>query len=195
MQLRIALGNSKLGNIPNISMLPGESCAEGVRCYSEGCYAKKFVRLYPSVATAWSANLQFYREAPEQFFREWKYWCSLNVPPYFRVGVAGDFPDEMFLQRLRELALDQKQTKFLCFTKRYDYNYEQLPDNLKIVLSIWPTMPVPENKYNLPVAWLEEDPRRDMSGFYLVCPGHCGKCRRKCWDLIDNALPVVFPRH
>lgn len=194
MRLKISLRNSKIGKVPNLSLPPGTSCVPDIPCYNEGCYAMKAYRLYPGTRNAWDSNLQFYNEKPLLFFAEFSAWLSQHKPKRFRLFVGGDFPSWDFYVHMTILAQLYPKTKFLIFTKRYDYDYSLKPDNLQVILSTWPGMPLPENT-NLPWAWLEEDDRRPKNQTYLVCPGGCTNCNHKCWDFISAHTPVVFKKH
>ena len=195
MKLYISKGNTKLGNIPNLNLPPGISCRHDARCLVEGCYAQKAYRLYPSVRNAWNSNAAYYTTKPHLFFNGWSTWLYKNKPAYFRIHSAGDIPNQRYLIRLKWLAKLHPDTKFLCFTKRYRYDYSHIPTNLKIVLSVWPSMKLPNNIHKLPMAWLKEDPRRDKDALYLMCPGHCEKCNKKCWNSINYEVHVIFPKH
>jgi len=188
----ISRGNSKLGNVLNISLPPGAACRPGIPCFNEGCYARKAYRLYPNVKAAWDKNYKFWLENPVEYFKEIAEACIGE--PFFRWHVAGDVPDQSYLDYMVDIARQLPDTRFLCFTKKYDLDFKWIPKNLQIVLSTWPGLELPENK-GLPWAWLSEDWRRPLDDLYLVCPGDCSACGNKCWDLVSAEIPVVFPKH
>ena len=192
MSLHISKGNTKIGNIANVSLPPGLSCRKDVPCFMEGCYARSAFRMYPTVRKAWTENLEYYQEFPDKYFKgvaeAAKYYTL------FRWHVSGDIVDEKYLEGMKQVALSCPNTRFLCFTKRYDYDYSGIPENLIIVLSTWPGLELPNND-SLPWAWLMNDVRRPLNGMYLVCPGNCSVCENKCWNLIDKDIPVVFQKH
>ena len=195
MRLKISSGNSKLGKIPNLSLPPGVTCRSNANCYTEGCYAVKFYRMYKGTKKAWDSNWEFYKEDPYEFFKELQTWLLLNKPSRFRFHVSGDFPDEFYLRSVFETASICHETKFLAFTKRYESDFSDAPPNLQIILSVWSSMPVPENPRRLPEAWLEEDPRRPLDGVYFRCQGNCIDCAYACWDRVSSKVPVFFPKH
>ena len=194
MQLKISLNNSKIGKIPNLSLPPGVSCAPGVPCFNEGCYAKGPYNRYPATKAAWDSNYKLFIENSAKFFAEWDEWLTKHKPKRFRIFVGGDFPSESFYFMTEGLAIEHPKTSFLAFTKRYDYDYSRRPENLQIVLSTWPGWPLPTNT-SLPWAWLSEDFRRRKSAPHYACPGGCGDCPFFCWDKLDKDTHVVFPRH
>lgn len=194
MRIKISSRNSKIGNIPNLSLTPGESCVPGVPCYTEGCYALNAYNRWPNVQNAWDANLEFYEEDPTRFFSEFGQSISAIEPERFRLFVGGDFPDEYFYNIFSKMIVsNHEKTSFLVFTKRYEYDYDNLPVNLKVILSTWPGLPLP-TRTDIPWAWLEEDPRRPDQD-YFVCVGNCTNCGHICWDKVSPDCPVVFRKH
>ena len=195
MKLKISNGNTKLGKIPSISMPPGLSCIDCAPCLTEGCYAMKAFRQYPAVRKAWTSNFEFWTNDSDKFFDEFNTWLKKNKPERFRLFVGGDLPDEKFLEEMILMTRLHPDTSFLVYTKRYEYDYSGKPDNLQVVLSTWPGVPLPTNT-DLPWAWLEEDARRRKSYPHFVCPGGCSDtCNFSCWDKLDSKTHVAFPRH
>ena len=191
MRLKISLGNTKLGSIPNLNLPPVTTCPEGVPCVKD-CYARKAWRQYPVTRKAWSSNLTFYREDPDKFFFEWHDYLTRKEPEVFRVHSAGDMPDRGYWDRLQDL-ITCHDTIFLIFTKRYDFDYTKKPKNASVVLSVWPGLDLPENT-DLPWAWLYEDRRRPEDAYYFLCPGSCADCH-VCWDKLSAGVHVCFKKH
>ena len=200
MKLKVSRGNSKIGEVPNISLPPVTTCQPGVPCVND-CYALKAYNRWPAPRNAWDSNLQLYTEDPERFFDELCIYLSLSNANRFRFFVGGDFPDIDFTAKVFDIATTYSDISFLAFTKRYDYMKELLqviPDNFKVVLSIWPGLPVPDLTASLPSAWLKEDARFSVffkDSPYIRCPGKCDNCGYKCWAAINPELPVVFNKH
>ena len=196
MKLMISEGNSKIGAVPNISLPPGLSCAPCVPCFGDGCYAMKAYRMYPNVRTAWDGNLALWRGDPEAFSYELWAWLQSNHPRLFRWHVGGDIVDQAYADDVLGFAELFPTTKFLCFTKRYDLDFSEKPDNLTIVISVWPGLAFPEEKFeDFPKAFLAEDPRAPLHKIHLRCPGHCGQCDYKCWDALQPGMSVIFSKH
>lgn len=66
--LHISDGNSKMGKVPSVSLLPGCTCAPGAPCFTSGeCYALALKR-YPTVWNAYSENKNF--PTLKNFFRK-----------------------------------------------------------------------------------------------------------------------------
>ena len=194
-EIVISKGNSKIGKIPNISLPPGVPCGPGAKCYSEGCYAKNSYRMYPNVRKAWDGNWGSYKFNPWNYFVKISNWIAKYQPHLFRWHVGGDIPSQTYLDYMVMVAQCWPDTQFLAFTKRYEFDYSDLPENLNIILSVWPSMPKPKNLYSLGMAFLEEDPRWDRNGYYLRCPGNCGNCGNLCWSTVCSQVPVVLQKH
>lgn len=196
MRLKISQGNSKLGRMPNLSLPPIVTCRDNAPCIKD-CYAKRFYLMWPNVRNAWDSNLEFYKENPDGFFRELCIYFATEKPKRFRLFVGGDFPDFEFYERFLDIADTYRDISILCFTKRYEFvdAMEVPPSNMKVILSIWPGLEIPELAYYLPTAWLSTDDRLPKflgSDPYVVCPGRCDDCHHKCWTA---QLPIVFQKH
>ncbi len=194
MQLKIKIniseGNSKIGKIPNLNLPPVATCGKDLPCYKE-CYARKSFAQYPNVRTAWEGNLLYFNEHPYKFFSDWDGYLRYKKPDLFRIHSAGDMPDEWYLEALKRLTWDHPHTTFLMFTKRYDYDFTDIPENFKIYLSTWPGLALPANPEGLPLAWIEADDRKPEE--YFRCPGNCGDCHHTCWQM--DGIAVAFPKH
>jgi hypothetical protein len=194
MKLTISEGNSKIGRVPNVSMTPIVTCRSVVPCHKE-CYAMKSYRMYPNVRTAWDGNYQYYMADPQGFFRDFILYLVEHNPQRFRMFVGGDVPDKMFFAMLCEAVTPYPGTSFLMFTKRYDLPFEMAPDNLKVVLSTWPGLELPDRLNEMPIAWQADDLRRPVNEPFISCPGACDACGHQCWSAASPDLHIVFTRH
>ena len=200
MQIKISPGNVKMGRIPSISLPPVQTCRPDAPCTAD-CYARKAWRMYPSVREAWQNNLTVYEEDPEIYFEQLHAVISKRNYPWFRFHVAGDFVDQEYFTRTLQLAKGLPGTKFLAFTKRFDYIEQRsspVPESLSIVLSMWPGLPSPGSDLNhFPRTWVRDpknpDPRVPETA--VPCPGHCDTCNL-CWSLkLAGIKDVVFDKH
>ena len=194
--VNVIAGNSKLGKIPNLSLLPGVTCAKNAPCNCKGgCYAKKF--LYPCVRKAWGDNtklannpIEFFNSLREQFIGKKVQW--------FRFFVSGDIPSYSFLCKMMQFVAEFPVTKFLVFTKRYGWvnqwlNTHNRPENCSIVLSGWPGYKM-VNPHKLPIAWMRDGRDDRIPANAMECPGGCENCG-VCWNLPKLGLDVVFDKH
>jgi len=199
LNLCISNGNSKIGNrVMNISLLPGVTCERGVPCFHDGCYAQSSVHRWSTVREAWTRNTEEYFKDPDRYFEIIEERIREKNPRFFRWHVGGDIPDYYYMWGVIEIAQKFPKTRFLLFTKKYSYppKSDLVPDNLKIVLSVWPGYPEPE-RTDYPWAWLSEDVRLRYrkDEVYLKCVGSCEKCGMSCWKGLHKDIHVIFDKH
>jgi hypothetical protein len=188
---KISAGNSKLGKIPNISLPPVLACANSTACRAK-CYALKAWRQYPATRRAWGHNFRLWRRDPGAYWQGIRNYLEAKRPPFFRWHVAGDIQDQSYLDKMRWLAVAFPETRFLCFTKRFDLDYGWISGNLVIRFSLWPGLALPRwTDYKRPMAWYQDGNETRIPKGAKVCPGSCAKCRH-CWT---SSRDVVFKAH
>jgi len=189
MNAKISSGNSKLGKIPNVSLRPVADCTNCSAC-KKLCYALKAWRMYENVRTAWKTNSQMARGPRRaKWFRSINTYIARRKPSYFRWHVAGDILDQDYYERMKTIAKSHPDTKFLCFTKRFDLSYSGKPKNLAIVFSMYPGMKAPRKKMRR--AWMQDGTEHRIPKNAIECSGHCDTCNA-CWDLPSD---VYFHKH
>ena len=203
MTIHISRGNSKLGkHIANISLPPGSTCPRDAPCRSPGCcYAQKAWRQYPSVRRAWGENLAEYVMNPKGYFADIITWLWKHKPRRFRWHVAGDIPNQEYLDNMVVIAKLNRITQFLCFTKKYELEYKGIPSNLNIFASSWPGYGVVHVPYSdeggrvlygaLPIAWCQDGSESRIPPGAYECPGSCETCDH-CWGSRND---VWFHKH
>ena len=196
-KVSISKGNKKMGFIPSVSLPPIVTCAKGCTC-AKKCYAAKLCRIYANTRKAYARNLDILKNDMDNYFTQVK--AAAMVTKYFRFHVSGDIPDMNYLDRMVKLAQELPGTTFLAFTKQYNFinyflEYAQIPDNLKIIFSEWPGMPM-MNPHNLPVAHVifkGQEPADD----WKICGGNCSECACRgvgCWEL-KTGEHIAFYEH
>jgi len=188
----ISTGNTKLGDIHNVSLTPCKSCLPGAPCKTQ-CYAMKAYRMYPSVRDCWDANLIDATRNRDGFFDNIKEHLSKQRPKFFRWHVAGDILDQDYLDRMVHIAHHFPETRFLAFTKRHELKYRYIPDNLQIVFSMWPGFGN-TRKRSFRRAWMQDGTETRVPDDAIECPGHCDTCGM-CWALDSIGHDVVFHKH
>ncbi|MCP4745618.1 MAG: hypothetical protein GY874_05670 [Desulfobacteraceae bacterium] len=185
----ISEGNTKLGPVANISLPPVKACKPDVPCADKDCYSLKAYKLRPTVKAAWDKNFQTAIESPDDYFDAIDRY--LKARSYFRWHSSGDILNQGYLDSMIKTALNHSQIKFLAFTKRFEFDYSALPENLTVVFSMWPGVEVPDSA--LPTAWINDgiDERIPCDAF--VCPGQCTECFY-CWHM-QNGQAVSFKKH
>ena len=200
-RVKVGNGNTKLGSqIPNINLPAGCTCREDAPC-AKLCYAMRGNFRYKAVMNRAMENLLAWKSDPVQFEKDIAYQTSLSK--YVRWHSSGDIPDMEYLKMMCRVAMEVKETNYLCFTKKYELvnqflaDGNTIPDNLTIVLSAWGDW-IPNNPYNLPMAWVKlkkED--TDIPENARECPSFCGNCAatsNSCWKL-KCGESVYFKQH
>lgn len=197
--VKISNSNSKMGNIPSVSLPSVVTCRE-CDCQTK-CYARKLERLRPAVRNAYRHNLEVLNSDPETYWREVE--AAIMLTRFFRFHVSGDIPDSAYLDKMAEIAERNEHCQILCFTKKYEIVNNHisdnwgLPDNLHIILSAWDNLQL-DNPYNLPVAYVRfRDGHTDAPDNAVNCSGNCSECASTdggCWNLKVGEA-VVFNEH
>lgn len=199
--ISISKGNSKLGQIPSVSLPAVKTCR--VCDCARICYARKLERLRPTVRKAYQRNLDALIESPDVYWREVE--AAIMMSRFFRFHVSGDIPYYDYLVKMMEIAGRNPHCQILCFTKRYEFvNHfvdscpgQEVPSNLHIIFSDWPGTEMP-NPHHFPVAYV-----RFRDGFTHApsdaqeCGGNCTECactEGGCWNL-KRGESVVFNEH
>ena len=202
--MNISISNSKLGDkIPSLNLPALKTCRADAPC-RKGCYALKGNWLFPNVKNSLENNLKEFLEDKEKFFNDIVKFINngLTTYKYFRWFSSGDIVNLDFFNGMIETAKKCKQTKFLCFTKKFeivnDYlkNGGKIPNNLKIVFSTWTKDFKVENPFNLPMTYVffkKEENNADIPNLAIPCKGKCDECLA-CWNL-KKGQSVYFNQH
>lgn len=200
--MKISLTNSKLGGkIPSLN-LPTTICRDDAPCKKE-CYANKGNWLFPNVQKGLQNNLKEFLQDKEKFFNDIINYLNNDDITYkfFRWFSSGDIVNYDFLMGMVRVAIASPQTKFLCFTKKFNLvntflDFNELPKNLKIVFSGWGKGFNVENPHNLPTTWVnfkDKSKNADIPEFAIPCKGSCSTCKA-CWSL-EKGQSVYFDQH
>lgn len=203
MNIKISKTNSKLGGfIPSINLPAGLTCRADAPC-QKGCYAKKGNFTYKNVAKSLMNNLEAFKESPQAYFDEIINQLSNEDITYkfFRWHSSGDIINYEYLKGVIRVAEACPQTKFLCFTKKFDLvnmvlEFRKLPENLRVVFSAWDKDFKVPNPHNLPVTYVrfkDESKNANIPEYAIPCVGKCYECKA-CWSL-EKGQSVVFNQH
>lgn len=200
--MHISITNTKLGDIPSLNLPPILTCRADAPC-KKGCYALKGNWRFPNVKNSLANNLQEFLDNKDKFFNEIIDSLNNGVVCYrfFRWFASGDIVNMDFLNGMIKTAKKCKQTKFLCFTKKFELvneylNNNKLPSNLKIVFSAWDKTFKVDNPHNLPITYVsfkDSSKNADIPEMAIPCTGKCETCRA-CWSL-KKGQSVVFNEH
>lgn len=199
MVVSISHKNSKMGEVPSVSLPPIVTCAKGCPC-AKKCYAAKLCRIRKTVRDAYARNLDILNTDRAEYFRQVEFAASMAR--YFRWHVSGDIVDYDYFERMIAVIKSTKGTEHLCFTKRYDIvnawldKGNELPENLHILFSGWGDEWAVPNPHNLPkaeVVFKGEEPKEN----WKVCGGNCTTCACRgvgCWNMKKGDI-VCFKEH
>lgn len=192
----LSMGNRKMGRVMSFSLPPVKTCIEDAPCFKD-CYAVKMARIYPTVKSSWDNNLELLD----------KYWGTdfvndINAairkknPTLFRWHVGGDIFAPWYLDNMCLIAKDNPDVDFWTFTKQFDIleKYKgEIPDNLKIILSVWPPcIPSDKLKEKYGCCYFQDaEENYDVPDDAFVCNGDCEMCRH-CVELEAKESVVIY---
>lgn len=195
---KVSNTNSKLGGqIYSINLPPVVTCRSDAPCF-KGCYACKGNWLFPSVKNSLQHNLEAYKSNPTLFFESVATQTALVR--FCRWHSSGDIVDMQYFEGMCKVARKNKETHYLCFTKKYEIINEflskgkRIPKNLSIVFSAWSNW-IPENPYDLPMTYVygKEFNNELIPKDAIPCGGKCETCQA-CWTL-KKGQHVYFLKH
>ena len=200
LRVSVSNGNSKMGEIASISLLPLVTCAGGFTCpCAAKCYAAKIAAFRSSVLLAYAKNTAIALHAPAVFWADFR--AAIATRAYFRLNVAGDIPSAGFFAELVKAAAEFPHCRILAFTKRaaivnaWISENGALPENLKIIFSNWGANEQP-NPYGLPVSNVIFAGTTPPDN-WKICGGNCYNCACRgvgCWEL-KNGETIAFYEH
>lgn len=195
---KVTSGNMKLGSICAINLPYKKTCNPKAPCFKD-CYCNKGNMRFPCVVNCYENNYQSFINNPLQ--AEMDINKQLPAIGYCRVHASGDFMNRSYFDMLIRIARNNKQVKFMAFTKQYNIVNEYLsegkkiPSNFIIIFSAWYSDSWKViNPFNLPVSYVYNkvvNNTYDEKAFH--CTGKCDKCF-KCWNL-EKGESVVFKKH
>jgi hypothetical protein len=201
MELHVTEGNTKIGDMFNLSFPPIVTCRPNPPCVKI-CYALGIYLSRPSVSTAWNENLAFYLNDRLGFWLALAEIFAKKTPVRFRLFVGGDFADEDMIYDYISFALRHPRVKFLVYTKRYEWLplVDTLPDNLTILVSMWEGLEVNGHAVGYLKAWFFNAKRplftdERIPSDAIRCEASCESCGYVCYDLKQLDRDVVLKLH
>lgn len=164
LRVRISKGNTKIGNIPQFNLLPGDApikanngtllcniagtCGKHCKFCKNDCYAMRAARFHHnSCIPAWACNTLILRTEPEKIRFAINEYCRKNVVKYFRFHSSGELENTEHLLLYAQICKDNPEVTFYLYTKAFDIlqdwfnelkiRRESIPDNFVINLSEW----------------------------------------------------------
>ena len=195
---KVSNTNSKLGGqIYSINLPPVVTCRSDAPCF-KGCYACKGNWLFPNVKNSLQHNFEAYKNNHTLFFESVA--AQTALVRFCRWHSSGDIVDMQYFEGMCKVARKNKDTHYLCFTKKYEIINEflskgkRIPKNLSIVFSAWSNW-IPENPYDLPMTYVygKEFNNELIPKDAIPCGGKCETCQA-CWTL-KKGQHVYFLKH
>ena len=196
--VKVSNTNSKLGGqIYSINLPAVVTCRPDAPCF-KGCYARKGNWTFTNVKNSLESNLEAYKSNPDLFFESVAIQTALVR--FCRWHSSGDIVDMQYFEGMCKVARKNKETHYLCFTKKYEIINEflskgkRIPKNLSIVFSAWDNW-IPENPYELPMTYVygEKFNNELIPKDAIPCGGKCENCQA-CWTL-KKGQHVYFLKH
>lgn len=93
LHVKISDGNTKLGAIPSVSLIPVMDCGNCAIC-SKSCYDLRNDLIYKEVIKTRAINSAILHEDPERYFKEIDGYLDYRFPHAFRFHIGGDIKDK-----------------------------------------------------------------------------------------------------
>ena len=200
----ISDGNMKVGLLPSFSistkscdMIPGPT-EQGCGAH---CYAKKLERIYSNTRKRYEMNFAD-SQLPnfvDTMITEIGLSKAVKKVGIFRIHVAGDFYCQKYVDDWIKIVKAYPSVSFYAYTKGYNLDFSQRPDNLVMKLSddkdLWPAE---QGKFD-GVARVYEPDQPCPKGF-VPCGSQrvtgmtCAKCKM-CTGKLGRKANVGFKRH
>jgi len=193
----LTYGNKKM-TIPIFSLPATKTCTGSTAYCRKYCYAKSAEEMYPSVVAKRARSL---KASKEKDFVE-RIVSGLNdviFIPYVRIHESGDFYSQKYLEKWFDICGHFPNRKFLAFTKSFNLDFSNKPDNMALYYSIWcdtdmSTVPEGDNRAYTVVTykWFKDQGLVNPDvGNAMKCKGFCDKCL-VCFERKSD---VYFPIH
>lgn len=151
--ITLSLSNTKLGRMPNFSLVCGVTCPGQTVACAEVCYAEKYGKCFPSTMVAYSKNLDLTLMDDNWAMPIIKHLARM-APAYFRIHVSGDFYRPKYIQDWGKIIAMFPSTRFLAFTRswriprlRKELNALRKLPNVQIIASL------DDEAHNAPEGW------------------------------------------
>lgn len=194
--VHISPGNSKLGHVASVSILPVSNCP-GMLEECKYCYARAIMKYSTWTEVQWTCNNFYAHNLIGTFEEDICAHVCLSRCKYFRIHVGGDFFNQDYLDMWFRIGRRMKDTVFLAFTKSTMLDYSKKPDNLNIIWSVFPSSDFRALQEG-PRAYTEFDTIKryyppeevDRLRQAIRCIGNCESCGM-CFHM-DSKMDVKF---
>jgi hypothetical protein len=173
------------------------TCPGKTEICSKKCYANKAERMYPNVRNSRMENFETSKleDFADRMIR--KIWVmqdeNSSFAGFFRIHESGDFYSQKYLEDWKKICKEFPDIKFLAFTKSFHLDFNNIPENMQVIMSIFPDT----NMENVPKGFLRAyaGDCKEMDNIKMLeCPGNCDTCGM-CWQLNKTGMNVHFKIH
>lgn len=189
----ISKGNSKIGRVMNVSLMPILSCGTNCGGCMSICYDIKACMQYKNtVLPARVRNTVLAKTNRDKFFADIDNAMSRRKKnKFFRWHVAGDILDIDYLSRMIDNARRHPDFTIWTYTKQYaivnayceKYGKDSIPSNFTIMFSEWRGIEL-DNPYGFPIFSVQFKDESDAEFAAIhpdvkhTCPGNCDICKQ-----------------
>lgn len=184
-------GNRKM-RIPVFSLPPSITCIGATDICRKICYGRKSW-IYENVRKRRLEN--YIQSSRDDFVEIMRKELRKRPFKYFRIHETGDFYSQAYLEKWFEIAEEFKNAKFLAFTKSWQLDYSQKPENMIVYYSVMPDSKVIRLDMKLAFVIGKGLKYKNLIVSGRICKYPevtCDKCGYKCWDGDRN---VIFHKH
>lgn len=190
----ITKGNSKLKGIPIFSLPPEDTRINSTPLCRKYCYAQKAWKQYIRVRE--TRNKNYIESLKSDFVNKMIDEIQFMNVQFFRLHESGDFYSQEYLNKWFEIARKVSHITFFAWTKSWNLDWSNKPDNLIIYWSIWPdSEDIPkEGKF----AYITDSSNKDFNynipdGFN--CPYPEKTCNQCMHCFIKQPDIMIFRKH
>lgn len=188
-------GNLKLSSEIITFSLPSHKTCPGKGLCAKYCYSLKRERSFPNILKSRYANLEATRK--KTFIKKSVSLLTKRKESIIRIHPDGDFYDQKYLDKWKEIAVQLPHKTFYCYTKSFMLDFSDLPSNMKVIQSFGS---YDDSKIDISknTARVIED-KSELKKGELLCQyshKHKIKCGKDCSYCIKSPIVhVAFIRH
>jgi len=188
-------GNHKLSTKQGIWTLPRSTCIGAGEC-RKFCYAKKMEK-FPNVRASRLWRLEQTKSA--DFIEKMVTEVQNRKIKIIRIHEAGDFYSQEYLEKWFEIAKKLPEIKLYVFTKAFELDFTNTPENLVVIQSYGSRYDNKINKTQNTSRVIEDV--KELYKIEYLCPygnpkfTKCGEYCNYCFDEKHKVKHIAFLKH
>ena len=182
-------GNSKLGKGIWAFNLPRSSCMHKTTYCDKYCYAKRGTFATTGVKRSMTVNLR--ESLRDDFVDRIISQIRAFYIRYVRIHPSGDFYSQEYADKWMEIARQSPKTRFLAYTRNYDADFSERPENFKIYYTVdEATIAFNQTIERTATVFKSRETFKHMerTPYGFVCESKCKTCKA-CWS---GAIDIAF---